>query len=115
MLIHNSFLKNLQELQELQNIYSIDYTYLTSFNKILEYNMDIGYYEKSIYKVDIYIENTDIIILGTKTIKYECLSNDDINILTYIINIKYKIKDLQNSIDNFYLYLYEYLKNKKYI
>ena len=113
---HNEYLYNLQELQELQSNYSIKYNYLTTINKTIENIYDVRYYEKHIYKVDIYSNcNNEIILLGYKELYYDCLDKDKCDLIVYVVNAKYKINELKNSFDNFYLYVYYFLKNKKFI
>ena len=112
-MIHNDYLNDIESLQILQNDYSIKFNYLISISKIIEFNLDT-YYEKSKYKVDIYKnKNNEIIILGYKKIYYDFLNKDECNSINYIVNCSYKINELENSFDNFYKYVYDVLINKK--
>ena len=115
MLIHNQFLNNIQELQEQQATYSIKYTYLTTINKTIELSIDNVYYEICKYKVDIFTSKnnlSEIIILGYKELQYDCLDKEESDTITFIIDTKYKIHELKNSVDTFYKYVFEYLQNK---
>ena len=55
---------------------------------------------------------SEIIILGYKELQYDCLDKEESDTITFIIDTKYKIHELKNSVDTFYKYVFEYLQNK---